>query len=1007
MRPDNCACVAGGTGRVSARKDCLPPISAVTSRAEGKTFEVTDEASFASAIRTESTTGNVNDPTIIKLKNDITLANGSYVINYYTDSGAFEGGNCSIRLDLCGHTLTIKARKYSTGAIMAGSKDSEDSRFELVNSDKSRTGKVVYEDPSGSAGYRPFLFVTGNGEAMIGGKDSGNIEISGFNAGALQVGTSHSVGKLPRLTLNEGVTLVHNYAAAGGSSFKQGGGAVCVGRGTFIMNGGTIKNNEEKAGKGGGAVYVASGCSFTMNGGTIEGCTTNGKGGAVYGASGSTIILNGGTIDNCTATSQDSNGGGIFLAGNSTLTMNGGTLKNCHSSGFYGGGVYISSEASFTMHDGALIDGCMAERSTGGKKNEGGGVYNTGTFTMDGGTIRNCTAVSRESRGGGVYVATGSSFTMSGGEITGNNAATGGGVGLWGGTFAMSGGTIKNNMATGDGNEISMLYGSADIDFNMTGGRVLHDTEGGGRSQIYVSGDNSSMKVSGGAQIDVGGSNYGIAGNGSVQIDSGYVKAVGKVHAYEYTPTVGNLIAAAGDIGAEKILDKITAEDYQKQAMIVATGTGNVFTVKFRNPSYVTADTPQPIRVIRGMHLTELPSLKDQGSKYFGGWLKEDGKLWTSTDTVTADTTLESSWNSYSVDIRRQDDNTSVSSISITVPFGYLKDDGDQDLRIWNYGSAITASLEKESEVLDIQGIFVYGESGLVDSTSIGAYDSRGLYIGIKKDLSAGTYYSELVLNIQGSEGTYKSRKVIPVTVVVEKATPNSVTAPRAEELAYGKTLQEASLNGGSVRNYKYINGQPVGYDDIPGTFTWAEPDRIPGIGDSQTFDVIFTPDDTNNYNIIRLQVPLNVKKATAADIPELRTFNGIAYGQTLADVELTDGWSWVDPSIKPEAGGSYEAYFAIDNESNYDLTEITDYADGKITRSVAVTVTKAVPVVTQWPTAKALSEGDALSESVLTGGAAEVPGSFVWTEPDTIPELGTEEYEVTFTPAIRRIMSL
>ena len=27
MRPDNCACVAGGTGRVSARKDCLPPMA--------------------------------------------------------------------------------------------------------------------------------------------------------------------------------------------------------------------------------------------------------------------------------------------------------------------------------------------------------------------------------------------------------------------------------------------------------------------------------------------------------------------------------------------------------------------------------------------------------------------------------------------------------------------------------------------------------------------------------------------------------------------------------------------------------------------------------------------------------------------------------------------------------------------------------------------------------------------------------------------------------------------
>ena len=77
----------------------LAPVSAVTSRAAGKTFEVTEEASFSSAIGTKSTTGNVNDPTIIKLKNDITLAN-SYSINYYTDSEFFEGGNCSIRLDL-------------------------------------------------------------------------------------------------------------------------------------------------------------------------------------------------------------------------------------------------------------------------------------------------------------------------------------------------------------------------------------------------------------------------------------------------------------------------------------------------------------------------------------------------------------------------------------------------------------------------------------------------------------------------------------------------------------------------------------------------------------------------------------------------------------------------------------------------------------------------------------------------------------------------------------------
>ena len=94
-----------------------------------------------------------------------------------------------------------------------------------------------------------------------------------------------------------------------------------------------------------------------------------------------------------------------------------------------GGGVYVSSGCSMTM-TGGTIENCSAA--------SGGGVYvyDSGTFTMEGGTIENCSAAS----GGGVYVAQ-STFTMEGGTINNCESRSGGGGGIYvpGGTFTMGG----------------------------------------------------------------------------------------------------------------------------------------------------------------------------------------------------------------------------------------------------------------------------------------------------------------------------------------------------------------------------------------------------------------------------------------------------------------------------------------------------------------------------------------------------------------------------------------
>jgi len=62
--------------------------------------------------------------------------------------------------------------------------------------------------------------------------------------------------------------------------------------------------------------------------------------------------------------------------------------------------------------------------------------------------------------------------------------------------------------------------------------------------------------------------------------------------------------------------------------------------------------------------------------------------------------------------------------------------------------------------------------------------------------------------------------------------------------------------------------------------------------------------------------------------------------------------------------------------------------------------ITKVTPTVTTWPTAGNIDVGNVLSASVLNGGSASVQGSFMWTDGNATPTVGTHtNYTVTFTP--------
>ncbi len=260
------------------------------------------------------------------------------------------------------------------------------------------------------------------------------------------------------------------------ASSKTGRGVyVYSGSGTFNMYGGSITGNRA-TGDGGGVYKSGSNSSFNMYGGSITGNTANSYGGGVY-VDGGGFTMSGGTIGG-TKTGETNTatygGGGVYAKAN--FEMTGGSITGNETN--RGGGVYVTGKGSFTMS--ASADGQNIPSITGNNATEnGGGVYVVGsssTFKMTGGSIggTNENDANTADRGGGVCVDCGK-FTMSASadgqnipSITGNNATeNGGGVYVVGSssTFEMTGGSITgNNAAYGGGvytvNEFKMSGGS-------------------------------------------------------------------------------------------------------------------------------------------------------------------------------------------------------------------------------------------------------------------------------------------------------------------------------------------------------------------------------------------------------------------------------------------------------------------------------------------------------------------------------------------------------------------
>ena len=351
--------------------------------------------------------------------------------------------------------------------------------------------------------------------------------------------------------------------------------------GTEIVSGGVITGGGgDFAHSDGGGVLVNVGGKLTMTGGSIVGCSAGGLGGGVHLAYDSSI------------------------GKSSTFTMTGGSIIGCAAKN--GGGVSVSPGCTFTMGSGSEIRNCNAQSGGGGV--DISALWNSniiGYFIMNGGTIRTCTGL----YGGGVYNS---------------------------GSFIMSSGTIKDSIST------APQYASSggvwnDNQFTMTGGTIGDPGNPNDASSVYnTSTQRVTLTISGNAKIYTDVTNVGI-----LNADGGEMSGTMTNDTNRYG--TGTITGSEGAAGSTEFHGKVTNTGtirkgtFKNEVINESSGTinGGTFTGTITNNdgTVLDGDFSGATTLSGTLVITFDPNNGDQPSTQKANWSK-DGAALTAPDPV-------------------------------------------------------------------------------------------------------------------------------------------------------------------------------------------------------------------------------------------------------------------------------------------------------------------------------------------------------------------------------------
>ncbi len=192
------------------------------------------------------------------------------------------------------------------------------------------------------------------------------------------------------VNISSSSTLSTNSATARGGAISTDSGT------TRVFGNSTLRDNQ--AGDFGGAIFNTGNGTLEVTQSTLSGnsvTNNNGVGGGISNTLEGRIFLTNATISGNFIVDNLGDGGGIHNTGTGLLSITSDS-KISDNKARLGGGIFNESTGPLTINDSTIFS-----NTANGTEKGGGGIYNSGTLTLDHCEVSNNKAVGNE--GGGIY----------------------------------------------------------------------------------------------------------------------------------------------------------------------------------------------------------------------------------------------------------------------------------------------------------------------------------------------------------------------------------------------------------------------------------------------------------------------------------------------------------------------------------------------------------------------------------------------------------------------------
>ena len=620
------------------------------------------------------------------------------------------------------------------------------------------------------------------------------------------------------------------------------------------------------------------------------------RAGAVSMKKGSAFTMKSGTIDRFGGTYTLS----VINLGrpNTTFNMEGGVIQNCTTPNDLGGiAVGITSSGNTFNMTGGEIKNC----ETGGS----GVIYASNATVHIGGNAK--ITNNKSGNGGAFYVKNDTRLTIDGNAvIEGNESSRNGGA-----IYACVGSSEKDKPSSVEiggsakisGNKASgtYSYGGAiyaeNAAITMTGGTIENNGAQNGGNELFLTGSTTFTMRGGKLRHTIDAAAWrtvSLRSSAKLSISDGEIELLNEPYAMELRDTAkltatGGTVIASGTIAA---FDLVSTADVDPEKAATFAGADAETAEFITYPNLTTYAGSKYIKLVPGWKLT----------------LDSNGHGTNPNPIIVP--------KNYGAKLPMLDDTD-----------GYV-------CTGWYYDAACTRAYAMEKITADTT---LY--AGWVQSGSFGLSFS-----GVSQDTNdvwyltfdPVTYGTEEWGKSQTKTFTIINTGAVALNVELENKSGGGILAiyfEKNENSPGSKYVKSAVLKPGASK-LVYMESEGLGHR--VGSFV------------SASFKITakdFTDETHKQEYLVGLKWQRNPAIASL-DTPELNP-NTFDYGTTLGEIELPEGWSWVDSNDVRLPVGTTEAsarYTLSDNDKKYyDWSNVEGYdaEAGTVTRDIALTITK------------------------------------------------------------------